>query len=81
MRLKYWLTILIDIQTLSRLTGKDFSGPTPVIRAPEALRSSELATTQPEEQSRELARKKSRTPAAVDDGVEILGHVDDMDEE
>lgn len=75
------MTSYLDIQTLSRLTGKDFSGPTPVIRAREVPKSSELAVTQPEEEQRESIRKKSRTPAPIEDGVEILGAVDDMDED
>lgn len=39
------------MQTLSRMTGKDFSGPTPEIRAPTALSLAEpqnnLETNQP----------------------------------
>jgi transcription factor TFIIIB component B'' len=27
------MIVISDVQTLSRMTGKDFSGPTPVIRA------------------------------------------------
>ncbi|KAH9937315.1 uncharacterized protein B0H18DRAFT_970051 [Fomitopsis serialis] len=71
-----------DIQTLARMTGKDFSGPTPEIRAPAALQSSELDTNvQPEaESATKVTRKKSKTPRPKD-GEEILGSIEDMDRE
>lgn len=73
-----------DIQTLARMTGKDFSGPTPVIRAPTPVQSKELdpsATSEPEVTATPKAtRKKSKTPA-VKDGEEILGSIDDMEHE
>jgi transcription factor TFIIIB component B'' len=50
----------LDMQTLSRMTGKDFSGPVPVIRAkpPPNLEPSNLDT----ESASIAARKQSRTP-------------------
>ncbi|KZT74996.1 hypothetical protein DAEQUDRAFT_701193 [Daedalea quercina L-15889] len=73
-----------DIQTLARMTGKDFSGPTPEIRAPAPLQSTELdanVTTQPEaDTAPKVKRKKSRTPAAID-GEEILGSIEDIEKD
>ncbi|PCH34004.1 hypothetical protein WOLCODRAFT_94620 [Wolfiporia cocos MD-104 SS10] len=74
-----------DIETLSRMTGKDFSGPTPVIRAPTPLLSAQLDTSTSAESTdaAKKARKKSRTPGlrGADDGEEILGVLDDMEKE
>ena len=49
-----------DMQTLSRMTGKDFSGPVPVIRAksPPSLEPSNIDT----EGAATTVRKQSRTP-------------------
>jgi transcription factor TFIIIB component B'' len=64
-----------DMQTLSRMTGKDFSGPVPVIRAksPPNLEPSNL---DPEGAA---VRKQSRTPGPTrpskEAGTEVeLGH-------
>lgn len=58
------------MQTLSRMTGKDFSGPTPEIRAPAVL---SLADHEKSETSMpiDITRKDSTTP--TNDGVEVLG--------
>ncbi|OBZ68483.1 Transcription factor TFIIIB component B'' [Grifola frondosa] len=71
-----------DIQTLSRMTGKDFSGPTPIIRAPTPLRSTELEINADpgSMETPQAIRKKSRTPAVHPD-EEILGDIDDVDKE
>ena len=65
------------------MTGKDFSGPTPVIRAPTPLglpddnQRPSQAVVPGEGQTRAVkVRKKSRTPAL--DGVEIIGLVEDQ---
>ncbi|KAI0756853.1 hypothetical protein C8Q80DRAFT_1130824 [Daedaleopsis nitida] len=72
-----------DIATLSRMTGKDFSGPTPEIRAPTPIRSTELQT--PTEQTAaepsKPVRKKSKTPVVRDLDVEIIGDIDDVDQD
>ena len=71
-----------DIQTLARMTGKDFSGPVPIIKAPTPLRMVE--DDFPIQQREDLAiRKKSRTPGLrpVNDGEEVLGDVDDYEDE
>ncbi|KZP25446.1 hypothetical protein FIBSPDRAFT_734099 [Athelia psychrophila] len=69
-----------DISTLSRMTGKDFSGPTPEIRAPEALtlETIELPETST---SKHRVRKKSSTPRSKNDGVEVLGDVSMFDKD
>ena len=73
-----------DIQTLSRMTGKDFSGPTPVIRTPTPVQPPEegLSVSEPQingTSKRPRARKHSQTPAL--DGEEILGNISDIEKE
>lgn len=53
-----------DLQTLARMTGKDFSGPTPEIRAPPPLRLPHISEAQAEDDSEESVkmRKHSATP-------------------
>ncbi|KAH9858041.1 hypothetical protein C2E23DRAFT_855937 [Lenzites betulinus] len=72
-----------DIATLSRMTGKDFSGPTPEIRAPTPLRSTELETiAEPAAASSgRVVRKKSKTPSIQEAGVEIIGDIDDVEKD
>lgn len=75
-----------DIATLSRMTGKDFSGPTPEIRAPTPVRSSELHPDDPPPNptspgSPRVVRKKSKTPNLRDAGVEVIGSVDEFEKE
>lgn len=75
-----------DIQTLSRLTGKDFSGPTPEIRVPTppvlALPVDNTDQQQPQQKAKK-SHKKNRTPG-TSDGEEIVGtadsFVDDFEE-
>ncbi|KAJ3537010.1 hypothetical protein NM688_g6753 [Phlebia brevispora] len=54
-----------DIATLSRLTGKDFSGPTPVIRAPTPLRMPETPQNDSEVQSPSHIKKARAESAAA----------------
>ena len=97
------LSIYPDMQTLSRMTGKDFSGPTPEIRAPVrpnlsqlngqaggteesgalpaggpdddgAAASAKSTTPGPSRPSSRASNKKSKKTA--DDGVEVLGSID-----
>ncbi|KAI0285285.1 hypothetical protein BGY98DRAFT_945175 [Russula aff. rugulosa BPL654] len=57
-----------DMQTLSRMTGKDFSGPVPVIRAKPPPN---LEPSNPDTESASIAaRKQSRTPGPTRPGVE-----------
>ncbi|KAI0052540.1 hypothetical protein FA95DRAFT_1483632 [Auriscalpium vulgare] len=66
-----------DMKTLSRMTGKDFSGPTPVIRARTPLNLSEV-TAEAEQSSPSAPRKQSRTPG-LSEGDGADGAHDDMD--
>ncbi|KAJ3489588.1 hypothetical protein NLI96_g2001 [Meripilus lineatus] len=68
-----------DIQTLSRMTGKDFSGPTPVIRTPTPQALPE-EPPEPEPVKPAPTRKKRRTPAA-EDGLEIVGNLSDIEKD
>ncbi|KAG2350826.1 hypothetical protein BDR05DRAFT_869576 [Suillus weaverae] len=59
-----------DMQTLSRMTGKDFSGPTPEIRPPPVLTLAE-----PEGDEGAISKKQDQTPTPEDDGEEVLGDI------
>ncbi|KAG1783492.1 hypothetical protein EV702DRAFT_1264299 [Suillus placidus] len=63
-------TLWPDMQTLSRMTGKDFSGPTPEIRPPPVLTLAE-----PEGDEGAISKKPDQTPALEDDGEEVLGDI------
>lgn len=71
---------LTDMQTLSRMTGKDFSGPTPIIKAPTPLTLDVEPSTGAKDISNEeqlsAERKQSRAPGLGGDGEEIIGSVD-----
>ncbi|EJD03632.1 uncharacterized protein FOMMEDRAFT_105727 [Fomitiporia mediterranea MF3/22] len=72
-----------DIETLSRLTGKDFSGPTPEIIAPvkPSMVDEPQELQQPHseaESSTQIPRKKSKTPGLPDD-VEVVGDIESFD--
>lgn len=74
---------LADIQMLARMTGKDFSGPVPIIKAPTPLRMVEdNVPVQQEKEETAAVRKKSRTPGLRPaSGVEeVLGDVDDYED-
>ncbi|KAF9269547.1 hypothetical protein L218DRAFT_851011 [Marasmius fiardii PR-910] len=84
--------IPVDIKTLARMTGKDFSGPTPQITAPpppsteRPIGANAAETTNPgssadrgrkEKPGNISSSKRSRSRTAVlEDGVEVLGDVD-----
>ncbi|KAL5533930.1 hypothetical protein ACEPAG_390 [Sanghuangporus baumii] len=93
-RINYCLQnrVPVDIQTLSRLTGRDFSGPTPEIRTPEIVEPAESVQGQEQEQhhgGKEVQEeeeppirkqhKRSKTPGIADD-VEVVGDVETFDE-
>lgn len=70
------------MNTLSRMTGKDFSGPVPEIAVPPPVIMPTL--TQNEETDKTsrpttpgLVSKRKSRKAALADGVEIMGSVDD----
>ena len=74
------LNTATDIATLSRMTGKDFSGPPPEIRAPTPVRVPEINGTNTQEVEKEPSPpvKKVSTAAL---GEEILGDVEEMTKE
>jgi hypothetical protein len=74
------LSLLKDMQTLSRMTGKDFSGPTPEILAPAVLSLSEPDKPE-DDQPLEGTRKKSTTPGMASDGAVVLGDVSSFDKD
>lgn len=63
------------------MTGKDFSGPTPEIRAPDVLTLSETIEQPEASASNHRVRKKSSTPRSRNDGVEVLGDVSTFDKD
>ncbi|KAF7347654.1 HTH myb-type domain-containing protein [Mycena venus] len=69
----------IDMNTLGRLTGRDFSGPTPIIKAPTPPPMPEPAADAPSEpESPHVVRKRSRSRTAIPstEGVQIIGDAD-----
>ncbi|EGO05311.1 hypothetical protein SERLA73DRAFT_44621 [Serpula lacrymans var. lacrymans S7.3] len=71
-----------DMQTLSRMTGKDFSGPTPEIRAPTVLTLAESEAAPAEHSGRSISpelpdmiSKQSGTPALGEESEEVLGDI------
>ncbi|KAF8215998.1 hypothetical protein K438DRAFT_2008236 [Mycena galopus ATCC 62051] len=68
----------IDMKTLGRLTGRDFSGPTPIIKAPTPPPVPEpSADAQTEPQTSHVVRKRSRSRTALPmEGVQIIGDAD-----
>ncbi|KAL1748983.1 hypothetical protein HDZ31DRAFT_28633, partial [Schizophyllum fasciatum] len=74
-------SVPIDMQTLSRITGKDFSGPTPEIRAPTPPPAPVVETSprSSPEASRPKVKKRGRSKSALNDGVQVIGNIDDYD--
>lgn len=66
------------MQTLSRMTGKDFSGPTPEIRAPTPLRLPQDSGRGEAQDDAVKVRKHSATPALGEADEEVLGEIDDI---
>ena len=73
----------IDMVTLTRMTGKDFSGPVPEIRAPPqpipiVATSHEDIDSQTDVTPQQQAKKRSRSKSqlGVEDGVIVVGDVD-----
>jgi len=63
------------------MTGKDFSGPVPIIKAPTPLRMVE-DDLPVQQRGSPAVRKKSRTPGVqpANDAVEVLGDVEDYED-
>lgn len=81
-------SVIIDMKTLERMTGKDFSGPVPEIRAPpppqivqpEPTRQPDNtedsnAQKAPTKQVKKRSRSKTVGP---EDGVVIVGNIDSI---
>ncbi|KAG6332181.1 hypothetical protein ID866_6911 [Astraeus odoratus] len=68
-----------DIQTLSRMTGKDFSGPTPEIRAPECLSLADQSKDAEPKQQPNPGGNDTLLPTTEDHGEEILGDISSFD--
>ncbi|KAJ6575330.1 hypothetical protein B0H19DRAFT_934309 [Mycena capillaripes] len=71
----------IDMKTLERLTGRDFSGPVPIIKAPTPPPVPEPGPDDKSEpETPHVVRKRSRSRAlASTEGVEIIGDADSYD--
>ncbi|EAU92771.2 hypothetical protein CC1G_01816 [Coprinopsis cinerea okayama7 len=75
----------VDIETLSRMTGKDFSGPVPEIRAPTPRPSliprpdTTTAEVEPAEEAststKSQPKRRRAKSSATDDGVVIVGDI------
>ncbi|KAF8807809.1 hypothetical protein BYT27DRAFT_7256359 [Phlegmacium glaucopus] len=76
-------SIPVDMKTLARMTGKDFSGPVPEIRVP----SHPIATVAPSQEdtdsqtdvaARQHVKKRSRSKSqsGVENGVVVIGDAD-----
>ncbi|KAJ3505150.1 hypothetical protein NLJ89_g7560 [Agrocybe chaxingu] len=77
----------VDVKTLSRMTGKDFSGPVPEIRAPPLppkIAAPEVeeddAATQNEGPSRPAKRSRSKSQGLNDSDVVVIGDAANFDE-
>ncbi|KAF9225414.1 hypothetical protein BS17DRAFT_700127 [Gyrodon lividus] len=70
-----------DIQTLSRMTGKDFSGPTPEIRAPAVLSLAEPQNNRGGSQPTTTGTGHAEEALSVitESGEEVLGDISSFD--
>jgi transcription factor TFIIIB component B'' len=72
------------METLSRLTGKDFSGPVPEIRAPTPLPNVEVnnsAAVEDEQPAPGPAPRRNKRKKVFDDGVVIIGEVGGVEDQ
>lgn len=84
-RINYCLNnrVPVDMQTLSRMTGRDFSGPVPEIRAPprpevriEETGIIETESSRGEASAQKVVRKRRGRNVQPEDGVVIVGQVE-----
>ncbi|KAF9245757.1 hypothetical protein BU15DRAFT_85453 [Melanogaster broomeanus] len=68
-----------DIQTLSRMTGKDFSGPTPEIRAPAVLSLAEPQDNTGGSRPPDTGHTEEPSSAIAESGEEVLGDISSFD--
>lgn len=71
------------MSTLSRMTGKDFSGPVPEIVAPPLhvlppVQSQDSADVPPVEPPAPTRKRSQSRKLAMNDDVQILGKIDDF---
>lgn len=69
---------LLDMETLSRMTGKDFSGPVPEIRAPTPRPNVEVNDSAVDEErsaTRPTPKRNNNKKRVTDDGVVVIGEV------
>ncbi|KIM47776.1 hypothetical protein M413DRAFT_22382 [Hebeloma cylindrosporum] len=86
-RINYCLnnSIPVDMKTLSRMTGKDFSGPVPEIRAPPSMPvvppSEELPTETNSilSTSHTIKRSRSKSQGVTESGVVIIGDAENFE--
>ncbi|KDR85434.1 hypothetical protein GALMADRAFT_52019 [Galerina marginata CBS 339.88] len=87
-RINYCLDnrIPVDMKTLSRMTGKDFSGPVPEIRAPPPLPPQTLPTEEATNTSDEVhaqpVKKRGRSRShgdATESGVVVIGDAENFE--
>lgn len=79
-RINYCLrnSIPVDMETLSRMTGKDFSGPVPEIRAPTPRPNVEVNNSAVDEErsaTRPTPKRNNNKKRVTDDGVVVIGEV------
>lgn len=89
-RINYCLNnrIPVDMKMLERMTGKDFSGPTPEIRAPppppsvvvplEPTEGTSGDTRSQTAASKQVKKRSRSRTAGLEDGVTIVGDVDSI---
>jgi len=83
---KIALTLLLDMKTLSRMTGKDFSGPVPEIRVPPSLPMVPPSEARPAEtddipSSSRTVKKRSRSKSQgiAESGVVVIGEAENFE--
>ncbi|KAG9314023.1 hypothetical protein JVU11DRAFT_4801 [Chiua virens] len=70
-----------DMQTLSRMTGKDFSGPTPEIRAPAALSLAGTQSTRETDHPPVLGQTPVSSSMTAEQIEEVVGDISTFDPE
>jgi transcription factor TFIIIB component B'' len=81
-----WSDSLVDIKALSASTGKDFSGPTPEIKALSVapiLPTAEVSDLSPEGRPSTVRKRSAsaKLPKEAEEGITILGSIDDYEDD
>jgi hypothetical protein len=69
-----------DVQTLSRMTGKDFSGPIPEIRAPAPQITSESQDLDNNDSTIHTAEKRNSRRKTTLAGGQVIGDAETFDQ-